>query len=105
MENEENKIEEKIETSAVAHAESSVQIPKKKRRFEFLIELALFFILGILVGIAIKSEALKRISIGFDDYKMKIENQDYDINKLELQVTAKEQERAQEQDGEGENGL
>lgn len=96
MENEENKIQEgeifepeKVEDFTKFSEESK---PKKKRN-DFYIELVLFFILGILVGIAAKTEALKRITVGFDDYKMKIERQDYDINELEIKLS---QEQAQD---------
>lgn len=48
--------------------ENEEEIEKKKKR-EVLFELALFLILGILLGITIKTEAVKRITIGFNDYK------------------------------------
>lgn len=65
--------------------------PKKKNKTDFYIELALFLILGILIGIAIKTEATKKITIGFNDYKMKIMKQDYDINKLQADLTKQSQ--------------
>ncbi|MDR3559587.1 MAG: hypothetical protein P4L62_03855 [Candidatus Pacebacteria bacterium] len=84
------------------------EAPKKRRhRFDFYIELALFLILGALVGISVKTEAAKRITIGFDDYKMKIERQDYDINQLQTNLDAQQaaaqaaQENAGAQQGDG----
>ncbi len=67
--------------------EQKEEVPKKKKRTDFYIELVLFFILGILIGIAVKTEASKKITIGFNDYKMKIMKQDYDINKLQTDLS------------------
>jgi len=69
----------------------------KRGKREYYIELALFLILGILLGVAIKTEAVKRVTIGFNDYKMKIMNQDFDINKLEKDVLAKQMEAAKQE--------
>lgn len=73
---------------------------EKKRRMDVYVEFALIFILGILIGIAVKTEAVKRITMGFDDYKMKIFSQDYDISKLQaesVRESAEEQSDVQEQ--------
>ncbi|HPN96661.1 MAG TPA: hypothetical protein PLK35_02735 [Candidatus Moranbacteria bacterium] len=69
----------------------------KKRKTDLYIELVLFFILGILLGIAIKTEAAKRVTIGFNDYKMKIMSQDYNINQLEAEILNKKAEEAENQ--------
>jgi len=73
------------QTSEIKEENLETEEPKKtgKRKTDFYIELALFLILGVLIGIAVKTEAIKKITIGFDDYKMKIASQDYDINKLQ----------------------
>jgi len=110
MENEENKIKEaqvseveKVEEAVVAagdSAEISAGASKvKKRKRDFYVELALFFILGILIGIAVKTEAVKRITIGFEDYKMKIEKQDYNINQIQNDLAKKQAEEAQNAEG------
>ena len=103
--NDEMKTEEIFDKSSVREAEiikeinmendsmveATEEVPKKRRyRFDFYIELALFLILGILVGISIKTEARKRITIGFDDYKMKTERQDYDVNQLQANLAAQQ---------------
>ncbi|PIP27821.1 MAG: hypothetical protein COX29_04420 [Candidatus Moranbacteria bacterium CG23_combo_of_CG06-09_8_20_14_all_35_22] len=72
--------------------------PKKK--YDFYIELVLFLILGILVGIALKTEAVKRITIGYDDYKMKIMKSDFDINKIEKDILQKQKDEVQKQEAE-----
>ena len=78
----------------------------KKKRTNLYIELALFFILGILIGVAVKGEAVKQITIGAEDYKMKIARQDYDINQLESDFVKKQMEEAEatEEDAVGEQG-
>lgn len=81
--------------------EQKKKTPKKRKKTDFYIELVLFFILGILIGIAVKTEASKKITIGFNDYKMKIMKQDYDINKLQTDlanISATEEAPADEQE-------
>lgn len=68
----------------------------KNKKTDFYVEIVLFFILGILIGIAIKNEAFKRITIGFDDYKMKIQRQDYNLNKIEKDLIEKQMQEAQQ---------
>jgi hypothetical protein len=50
---------------------------------DFFIEIALIFVLGILIGIAVKTEAVKRITMGYNDYQIKIEDDRYSISQLE----------------------
>lgn len=80
---EENKIQD---GEVVFEDEAQAETRKKKRRNDLYIELVLFFILGILIGITLKTEALKRITIGYNDYQMEAKIQDYDINKLEADL-------------------
>jgi hypothetical protein len=71
---------------------------KKKRKTDYYVELILFLVLGILVGVAVKTEAAKTITIGFDDYKMKLQKQDYDINQLQSDLAKKNQANQSPQD-------
>lgn len=97
--NEENKIQEaefsEIESGANkidSSIDSSIEFSKKKKWIsDFYIELILFFILGILMGVAVKTEAIKKITMGFDDYKMKIIKQDYDVNKIQADLILKKE--------------
>jgi len=77
---------------------SNEEKSSKKRKTDFYVELVLFFILGILLGIALKTEALKRITMGFNDYKMKIMKQDYNINNLQTDILKKSMEDAKQQE-------
>jgi hypothetical protein len=78
---------ETLEVRSEEVMEDSKKSTTKKKKTDFYIELALFLILGMLVGIAIKTEATKRVTIGYDDYKMKMAKQDYDINKLQSDLS------------------
>lgn len=60
----------------------------------FKVELALFFILGLLLGVTIKTEAMKRITIGFDDYQLEDSSQAYDITAAESRLTKEAQDKA-----------
>lgn len=50
-----------------------------KRRGDVVFELALIFILGFLLGVTIKTEAAKRVTIGFNDYKIVQQKQGFDF--------------------------
>ncbi|HRY82906.1 MAG TPA: hypothetical protein P5232_04390 [Candidatus Moranbacteria bacterium] len=89
--------EEKIETQ-IMELERILEAPQeqsKKRKYDFYMELVLFLVLGILIGVALKTEAVKRITMGFDDYKMKIMKQDFDINKIEEDILKKQAENVE----------
>ncbi len=59
---------------------------KKDNEKNFIINLGILFVLGFLIGITLKTEALKKITIGYNDYLMKIDFQDYDINKMQTDL-------------------
>ncbi len=94
MENNEEKIQEAVTSELEKEKDEIVEKPKKGK-YDFYIELGLFLILGILIGIALKTEAVKRITIGYDDYKMKIMKSDFDINKIEKDILQKQKDEAQ----------
>jgi len=62
------------------------------------INFLLIFILGFLVGVALKSEAQKRVTIGFNDYLAPKYKQDID-----LLTPAEEQNQIQEQNPDQQN--
>jgi len=71
------------------------QIPEDTRgKVDFFIEIALIFVLGILIGIAVKTEAAKRITIGYNDYQIKTNGQQYNINKLQDDLLSKKSSEA-----------
>lgn len=65
---------------------------------DFYIEIALIFILGILIGIAVKTEAVKRITMGYNDYQIKIADDRYSISQLEKDLIEKQSEEAEDQE-------
>lgn len=83
--------ENKITDGETKEENVSKEKPSKRKR-DFYIELALFLILGILLGIAVKTEAVKKVTIGFDDYRMKAAKQDYNIGELEKKLIEKSNE-------------
>jgi cytochrome oxidase Cu insertion factor (SCO1/SenC/PrrC family) len=62
------------------------------------INFLLIFILGFLVGVALKSEAQKRVTIGFNDYLAPKYKQDID-----LLAPAEEQNQIQEKNPDQQN--
>ena len=99
-------MEEKINEAEVSPVAETALPRKRKRKTDFYIELSLFLVLGILMGIAIKTEASKRITIGFDDYKMNILPKGYDINELQKEEIRKQAEEnlKQSENASGEAG-
>lgn len=63
-----------------------------KRKSDIAFELVLIFILGFLLGVTVKTEAAKRVTIGFNDYKIQQVTQGYDFAAMR-----EEQQKAQEQ--------
>lgn len=60
---------------------------EKKMSFKSkMVWLALF---GVLLGFVIKTEAAKRVTIGFEDYKIADIEKTYDINQLEKDLLMK----------------
>lgn len=59
------------------------------------LEYALFLILGFLLGVVIKTEAAKRITIGYNDYQVAGVNQVYNINKIQKSLMEEKQEQDQ----------
>lgn len=82
--------------------ELPIEIEDLKKK-NFKINLALYLIMGILLGVIIKTEAVKKVVVGFDDYKLSGIRQDYDINKLEKDLI--EKAKAQQQSGAGTPGI
>lgn len=102
--------EEKEKSKEAKHNQAPLEFPEseeseedlaKKKKREVIFEMALFLILGILLGITIKTEAVKRITIGFNDYKVVNGKNAYNIsdmkNRLEQQAQSAQSQGAQQQ--------
>jgi hypothetical protein len=61
----------------------------KKRRRELVFEMALFLVLGFLLGVTIKTEASKRITIGFNDYQINKSLPNYNVVELKKNLDEK----------------
>ena len=66
---------------------------QKRERGLYYFELLLFVILGFLLGIVVKTEAAKRITIGFDDYRVAPKSQGYDFNALEQELAKQQKDQ------------
>ena len=97
----EDELENELEIETIDFEIESDEVLEKKKRKEVIFEMALFLILGILIGITVKTEALKRITIGFNDYQIKKSTQSYDLTALKKQLddqAALQQQAADQQD-------
>ncbi len=92
-EKDEKEMMQEAEASTIEKMSEPTVTKVRKRRHDFYIELALFFVLGILIGVAVKNEALKKVTMGFDDYRMKIYAQDYDLDALQAKAIQAAQEK------------
>jgi hypothetical protein len=61
----------------------------EKLKDDFKVRLVLLFLLGLLLGFIIKSEAVESLVIGFDDYRVDAHSQEYDFNEIEDEMNAK----------------
>lgn len=85
------------EVEEIKKEETPMEKEKRAKR-DFYVELVLFLILGVLIGIVVKTEANKRVTIGFNDYKMKIGAAQYSINKLQADFLNKQMSLPENQD-------
>ncbi len=58
------------------------------------------FVLGILIGVTLKTQALKTITMGFDDYRLK--DTKHDFNLTQKQTPGSEVEKDSEDSEQGE---
>lgn len=93
MENENNDLEKEAEIEEEEEKETG-----KKRLIN--LEIVFFLILGFLLGVVIKTEAAKRVTIGFDDYQIKSLQQSYNFTELEKKISEKSEQATQATDAE-----
>ncbi|MEA2007334.1 MAG: hypothetical protein U9O20_04230 [Patescibacteria group bacterium] len=60
------------------------------------------FVLGILIGVTLKTHALKTVTMGFEDYKLAQSKHEFDLssNKLDEEETAEVEEEVMEEEEE-----
>ena len=91
-----NIVKECIKFNFMENQENLVE-PLKKHSF-LKKELLFLLVLGFLVGAVIKTEAAKRITIGFEDYKAKNFEQAYDFEKIQKELKEKFEAQSKQQD-------
>ena len=95
-------MENEKDTKLLAETTDTKKEAEKLKR-DYYIELVLFLVLGILVGIAIKTEASRRVTIGYNDYKMKLGSSQYSINKLQSEWVKKQNAEVENQNDQDKN--
>jgi hypothetical protein len=101
-------MEEKKEVKEAEVVVDKGESEYEKKKIDFRFELALFLILGFLLGVVIKTEAVKRITIGFNDGQIMAQKQEYDFDKITKDISdqnaAQEESVPQNQDSTGNQG-
>ncbi len=85
----------------------SIKSVRSKGRQGFYFEMALFLVLGFLVGVAVKTEAVKRVTIGFNDYKIVSLKQGYSFDTIQENLIEKQKKAEENKESAGntpENG-
>jgi hypothetical protein len=81
---------------AEAEVQEKIEDIKEEKKIDFRFEIALFLILGFLLGIVIKTEASKRITIGYNDGSVVSMKQGYDFDKIEKEIAEKTEAAAEQ---------
>ncbi|HBI17416.1 MAG: hypothetical protein UR60_C0016G0018 [Candidatus Moranbacteria bacterium GW2011_GWF2_34_56] len=84
-----------IQDAQIVDEPGNANVKKGKK---YHTEIILIFIIGLLLGIMIKAESLKKVSIGFSDYRVTGGSQGYDLNEIEKKMIeeSKKQQESQE---------
>lgn len=78
--------EDKKEIKDAEISEVENQLDEKENKKNYNTEMILILVIGLLLGIMLKAEALKNLSIGFNDYKIKGGQQAYDTVAIEKKM-------------------
>jgi len=73
----------------------------EEKKMSFKNKMMLVAIFGILLGFVIKTEAAKRVTVGFEDYKLLSSEKSYNINNLQKELERQkvvQEEQAKEAD-------
>lgn len=84
-----------IQDAQIINEPGNVKVKKGKN---YHTEIILIFIIGLLLGIMIKAESLKKVSIGFSDYRVMGGSQGYNLDEIEKKMIeeSKKQQETQE---------
>ena len=83
------------EVSSLEENDEEIITQKTESGKKYHLEIVLILIIGFLLGVMIKSEALKSISIGFNDYKVVSAKQGYNIDEIEKELMEKSKAAAE----------
>ena len=67
---------------------------KKQSKFSSIFDTRLIalFVLGILIGVTVKTQASKTITMGYDDYRLENTKQEFDLTEARLQKQQNEEQ-------------
>jgi len=80
---------EETEKKDIQDAEVSQVDQEKNIKKSYRTEIFFIFVIGLLIGIMVKAESVKKISIGFNDYKVVAKTQEYNIEAIEKSLFEK----------------
>lgn len=63
------------------------------------LELIFFLILGFLLGVVVKTEAAKRVTVGYDDYQINSLQQAYNFTELQDKINNKSDQNQEAAEG------
>lgn len=84
-----------IQDAQISETTENDNKPKNKKSYQT--EIILIFIIGLLLGIMLKAESLKKVSIGFSDYRVAGGVQEYKMDDIEKQLKEKSEKAQAEQ--------
>lgn len=80
----EDKEKNEVQDAEISEIENTIEEGDNKKSYRT--EIILILIIGLLLGIMIKAEALKNLSIGFSDYRVTGGAQGYDTQAIEKKM-------------------
>lgn len=92
-----------IDAEIIPDEEEKNEDFKPGKKIDFRFELALFLILGFLLGVVIKTEAAKRVTIGFNDNAITSLKQAYDFEKIKEEIANQNSASEQQATPEGQD--
>ncbi len=89
---------EETEKKDIQDAEISQIDKEENAKKNYRTEIILIFVIGLLIGVMAKAEAIKKLSIGFNDYKVEARAQGYDIEAIEKSLFEESEEAAAQEE-------
>lgn len=86
------------EKKGIANVQNEINGENKQEKSPWLKmfdgRLVALFVLGILIGVTVKTQALRTVTMGFDDYRLKETKHDFNLTQKQAQENKPEEETA-----------